>query len=181
MTSQEDDALIVRCAQDPSAFRQLVGLYQGRVYGFLVNFAGRDAADDLFQETWLRVLKAAPRYEARGLAGAWIMRIARGAALNDIEKRGPSSRFSGEDAAERLPDPAPTPAIAFEKAALKERVEAALATLPPEQREVFLLKEVGGLAYREIAEELGIPLGTALSRMNYALKKLRATLGESHE
>lgn len=179
MNPVEDDALIARCTEDPAAFRALIGRHQARVFGFLVNLAGRDAADDLFQETWLRVLRAAPRYEGRGLAGPWLIRIARGVALNHLARRAP--RFAGEEEAERLPDAAPTPHGAFEAGELSARVRAALTRLPAEQREVFLLRELGGLSFKEVAAELGVPLGTALSRMDAALKKLRMYLGEGHD
>lgn len=176
----DDDELILRCAGDPGAFRVLVGRHQARVFGFLVNLAGRDAADDLFQEVWLRVLKAAPRYQPRGLASAWLVKIARGVALNHLARSG-RVRFDGEEAARDVPEPGPTPAAAAEGRDLRERVSVALAGLPEEQREVFLLRELGGLSFREIAEELGLPLGTVLSRMNYALRKLRKSLGDPDE
>jgi RNA polymerase sigma-70 factor (ECF subfamily) len=172
----EDDVLIARCAEDPAAFRALMGRHQARVFGFLVNLAGRDAADDLFQETWLRVLRAAPRYEPRGMAAPWLVKIARGVALNHLAKRSPP--LVGEDEAASVPDAVPTPAAAFESGALSERVSAALAALPSEQREVFLLRELGGLSFKEAAAELDVPLGTALSRMHAALKKLRTLLGD---
>lgn len=175
----ETDTLIGRCAQDPAAFRRLVELYQGKLFGFLVNLAGRDAADDIFQEVWLRVLKAAPRYEARGLGSGWIFKIARGAALNDLARRRRSAGEPLEDhAAADLADAGPLPMEFLERAETRDKLQAALGALPLEQREIFLLREVAELSFHEISEQLGIPLGTALSRMNYALRKLRGLLRE---
>jgi RNA polymerase sigma-70 factor (ECF subfamily) len=170
------DALIVRCAADAGAFRELVDMYQAKIYGFLVNLAGRDAADDLFQEVWLRVLKASPRYEARGQGSGWLFKIARGVAMNRLSRWRPSGEADLEGVAEGVADLEPQPLDLLEREETRSRLEAALAQLPPEQREIFLLREVGELSFKEIAVELGIPLGTALSRMNYALKKLQNLL-----
>ncbi|MDD2773904.1 MAG: sigma-70 family RNA polymerase sigma factor [Elusimicrobiales bacterium] len=173
-----DDSLILRCSTDPAAFRELVRRYKAKLYGFLIHMAGHDAADDLFQELWLRVFKAAAHYEPRGQASSWLFKIARGVALNHLTRRGIWARTQSEDSAQDFPDPSPTPHTVLEHSDLKVRMRAALAALPREQREVFLLRESGGMSFKEIAAELDIPLGTALSRMNYALIKLKVSLRE---
>src|SRR5277367_4815230 len=106
----ETDRLILRCREDPAAFRRLVELFQDRVYSFLIHLAGRQAAEDLFQEVWLRVFQAAPRYEPRGKALSWVFRIANNLACS--HHRGSSrerAQVAGEatDAlASRDPEPA---------------------------------------------------------------------------
>ncbi|MBI3299062.1 MAG: sigma-70 family RNA polymerase sigma factor [Elusimicrobia bacterium] len=171
----EADRLIQGCRQDPELFRELVGLFQARLYSFLIRLAGRQAADDLFQEVWLRVYQAAPRYEARGKAASWIFKIAHNVALQHHGRRAKQPEAAG-DALDALPSGDLDPAAAGERAETLGQVDAAIAALPFEQRQVFLLREFGGMPFKEVAELLEIPLGTALSRMNAALEKLRGRL-----
>lgn len=173
---ESDDALILRCSRDPAAFRELVQRYKARLFGFLVHLAGRDSADDLFQDVWLRVLRAAPRYEARGQAAGWLFKIARGVALNHLSRAGRIEPTAPEDAALEHADREPSPHAALEREELAARIDALVLELPREQREVFLLRELGRLSFAEIAELVGVPLGTTLSRMSYAVRKLRARL-----
>jgi RNA polymerase sigma-70 factor (ECF subfamily) len=177
---ETDDELILRCGANPEAFRELVRRYQGKIYGFLVNMAGHNAVDDLFQEMWLRVFKTGARYEPRGKASSWLFQIARNVAINHLTRHGRVAGQVTEEIPEVVSDPAPEPPETMETGELKTRVKTALAKLPFDQREVFLLREMGGLSFKDIAEELDIPLGTALSRMNYALKKLRTLLGSEY-
>lgn len=178
---RNDDELIEACRRDPAAFRALVERYQGRLYAFLTRLAGREAADDLFQEVWLKVYRNADRYDARGKAASWLFKIANNAAFDRLARRGKEGGVveSGVDI-EGFADRSPGPTAILEEAEGRGRIDAAIARLPPEQRQVFLLREHGGLSFKEIAAALGIPLGTALSRMNAALEKLRAALEDRH-
>lgn len=174
---ENDDDLILRCQRDPAAFRALVERYQGRIHGFLIRLAGRERADDLFQEVWLKVLKHSDRYTARGKTAGWLFKIAHNAFLDDLTKhRNDNTRWEGEGEIEGFADGAPGPAEQLERDESRLSVDAAIAALPLEQRKVFLLREYGCMPFKDIAATLGIPLGTALSRMNYALDKLRTAL-----
>lgn len=176
---ENDDDLILRCRRDPAAFRALVERYQGRIYGFLIRLAGRERADDLFQEVWLKVLKNSGRYEARGKAVSWLFKIANNAAFDDFSRQKREfSRSSQDGNIEGFIDQAPGPAAVLEQDETRRRMDAAIGGLPMEQRKVFLMRECGRMPFKEIAASLGIPLGTALSRMNYALEKLRVALEE---
>lgn len=176
-----DDELIRRCTADPEAFRELVERFQAKIYSFLIHLAGRQAAEDLFQEVWLKVFKNASSYEPRGKAVSWLFKIANNLALDDRAKwtRGGDS-IDVEVAAAWLSDPAPGPQSTAENNEKRVRLAAALNELPIEQRQIFLMREYGEMSFKEIAESLDIPLGTALSRMNYALGKLRSALEEYH-
>jgi len=176
----DDDALIQACRTDSEAFRTLVERYQARIYSFLIRLAGRDAAEDLFQETWLKVYENAHRYEARGKAASWLFKIANNLTRNHWAKSGRRKFVSADDAAERLPDRAPQPHAALEQEESRKGLAAQIAALPVEQRQVLLMREYGQMSFKEIAETLDIPLGTALSRMNYALGKLRNALEDPH-
>lgn len=176
----DPDQLILRCRQDPAAFRRLFELFQERLYSFLVHLVGRQAAEDLFQEVWVRVYEAAPGYEPRGQASGWLFRIANNLAISHLRGASQERRRAAGEAGDDLPAREPDPAEQTERSEEARRVEAAIASLPQEQRQVFLLREEGGMAFKEIAESLEIPLGTALSRMNAALEKLRRQLGDVH-
>ena len=171
-----EDELILRCAQDPEAFRSLVGIFGTRVYSFIIHLAGPRAADDLFQEAWLRVLKGSPGYQARGKASGWIFQIARNVCLRHFERARREGDPVDPSAFEAVACVSPGPSASAEHSEAGRRIAAAIASLPEEQRQVFLLREYGGLSFKEVAEETGVPLGTALSRMNAALVKLRKDL-----
>lgn len=173
----EDDELIGRCGRDPAAFRALVERFKMRLYSFIIHLAGHDAADDIFQEVWLKVFTGADRYQARGRAASWLFKIANNACLDHLRKRKRMGGLEGGGApAESLADPGPGPRNGLERLETRRRVREAMESLPVEQRQVVLMREFGHMPFKEIAEALDIPLGTALSRMNAALSKLRSGL-----
>lgn len=174
-----DDELIRRCAADPEAFRELVERFQMRIYSFLIHLAGRQAAEDLFQEVWLKVFRNAASYEPRGKAISWLFKIANNLALYHRVKRAVET-VDIDIAAAWLSDPAPGPHTVLENNEKRVRLAAALKGLPFEQRQIFLMREYGEMSFKEISQSLDIPLGTALSRMNYALSKLRGALEDYH-
>ena len=171
-----DDKLILACTRDPSAFRALVECFKMRIYSFIIHLAGREAADDLFQEVWLKVFKSAGRYEARGKAASWLFKIANNVCLDHLRKRGREKLDGLGEAAEALPSKAVGPSAEAEHGEARRRIHQAIESLPVEQRQVFLMREFGGMAFKEVAAALDVPLGTALSRMNAALGKLRTAL-----
>ncbi|MFA5138291.1 MAG: sigma-70 family RNA polymerase sigma factor [Elusimicrobiota bacterium] len=172
-----DCELILRCRADARAFETLMERYKTRIYSFLTGLAGATLADDLFQEFWLKVYRNADRYEARGRAAGWLFRIANNVAMDGLvrQRRG-KDHVDISELGESLPDGAPTAHALAERDELRRRLDAALEQLPVEQRQIFLMREYGRMSFREISESLAIPLGTALSRMNYALEKLRSSL-----
>jgi RNA polymerase sigma-70 factor (ECF subfamily) len=173
---------------DQRAFSQLLARHQERIFGYLVGMVkDRDVANDLFQETLYRAIQAMHRrrgsYESQGRWLAWTMRIARNAALDWLRARKKFSdvdKFGNEDEGpsfwDRLPDEAPDADSLLNRADLWEEVEAAIDQLPPEQREVVLMRHQSELTFREIAELTGVSINTALGRMRYALINLRKIL-----
>ena len=173
---------------DQRAFSQLLARHQERIYGYLVGMVrDREVANDLFQETLYRAIQAMHRrrgaYESQGRWLAWTMRIARNAALDWLRARKKFSdvdKFSNEDEGtsfwDRLPDEAPDASSLLNRADLWEEVEAAIEQLPPEQREVVLMRHQSELTFREIAELTDVSINTALGRMRYALINLRKIL-----
>lgn len=177
---ESDDALILRCRSDPAAMRGLIERYQARIYSFLIRLAGREASDDLFQEVWVRVFENADRYEARGKAASWFFKIANNLAMNHLSKRRKEGGIDLEEEAMNAADPEPPPEAQAQNQEAGRRLVEAIKRLPAEQRQVFLMREYGELSFKDIAQALDIPLGTALSRMNYALGKLRGALEDYH-
>jgi RNA polymerase sigma-70 factor (ECF subfamily) len=143
--------------------------------------AGLDAlVEDLAQETFIRVLRALPRFELDGPAklSTWLLRIAARLAINELQRRRPPI--------ESLPttDEVHAGAASADEAHTRRRVaaaiQAAVAELAPEYRAAFLLREYHGLEYAEIAEALELDLGTVKSRLHRARKSLRERLSEVH-
>ena len=155
--------------------------FKGPLHSFLRRMAGDSAADDLFQEVFVKALGAAKTYEDRKRPAAWLFTIARRLALDHLRRARPEvsldqSAEEGASWAETLPGKDPRPEAELESGETNARIMAAIDSLPLDQREVFLLREHGGLSFKEISGALGIPLNTALGRMHYAVAKLRRIL-----
>ena len=152
------------------------GLYRehgSAVFSFLQGMVGdRHDAEDLMQETFARALAAADGFERRALPSTWLFTIARNLALNHIRARRHRQNVDGADL-EFMPSSGRDP---LEEAGAGDEtavILAAVSELAEDQREVFLLKVVEGLTYREIAAVTGCPVGTAQSRFHRALADLR--------
>jgi len=170
------------------AFEALLARHGRGLQTFLEHATGsRAAADDLFQEVFLRVVRHRERFDASGSFRAWLYTIARN-AVRDVGRR--SLTAPVQDRLD-LDEPAPTerPLEGLQRAELGARIAAAVGRLPEEQREVFLLRERGGLDFHEIAAATDARLETVKSRMRYALDHLRRllrddaplTVGGDHE
>lgn len=174
-------------AGDARAFEALVRRHRGAVYQYLLRQAGTPArAEDLLQETWLRVLRGARDYTPKARFTTWVYTIARNLSVDSARKesyrQAASLEQTGDDAArplsERLPGQGPSPERGAHNAELRPLLERALGALPEEQREVFVLREFSGVPFKEIAEVTGVSENTVKSRMRYALEALRRRLAE---
>lgn len=177
--NDEHDQLVRAQAGDKAAYGQLVQRYW-RLVVSVAYHQGLDlaAAEDAAQETFVKAWLALPRFrESAGSLRGWLCRIAANAAT-DLHRRARPAAELGEDVASREASPA-------EQAEVDERaqvVRQALAQLPPASRTALVLREYEGLSYAEIADTLDIPLGTVMSRLNYARGRLREQLIEmGHE
>ncbi len=176
---ESDERLMLRFqAGDVQAFEELVRRHRTPVFSFLLRLTGdRGRAEDLCQETFLRVVKAAAGWEPRATFRTWVFSMARNLAVDEARRQAFRRAEPLDDPArDPTPSDAPGPDRVAEGALLRPKLEAALAALPAEQREVFLLREHAGLRFGEIAEVTGVPENTVKSRMRYALEALRARL-----
>jgi RNA polymerase sigma-70 factor, ECF subfamily len=188
-TSDEQLMLAFR-GGDVRAFEELVLRHRTPVYQFILRFSGHRArAEDLLQETWLKVVRSAHDYQPRARFTTWVYTIARNLCVDSARKEGyrraesldaPASAEDGDGPTlgERVPSDGASPERGAHNKRLQPLIEAALRALPPEQREVFLLREYGGVAFKEIALVTGVPENTVKSRMRYALEGLRRKLAE---
>lgn len=166
--------LITRAqAGDKAAYGQLVEQYQRLVVSVIYR-QGLDLAEaeDVAQEAFVKAWLALPSYKpALGSWRAWLCRIAINLAIDyHRHQRTPAALD------EALPDPASGPADQAEAALRASQVRRALAQLPQASRAALILSEYAGLSYAEIAAALDIPMGTVMSRLNYARRKLRELL-----
>lgn len=176
----EDADLVHRIAErDAAAFAAFYDRHARQVLGLLFRMLGdRAEAEELLQEVFLQVWREARRYRADGSTPrGWIFLIARSRAID--RKRSSSARRQREEATAAAPPPpgiAPSGPQRIEDRERAQRVTAALADLPPEQRAAIEHAFFGGLTHSEVAARLGEPLGTIKSRILLGMRKLRHTL-----
>jgi RNA polymerase sigma-70 factor (ECF subfamily) len=160
------------------ALEQLVERYRKPLYGFILNMiASRQEADDVFQEVWFRAIKSLDRYRHDKFL-SWLFSIARNYVIDRYRSRKDLVSLDGENQdgialEDALPDKGRGVATLADHHEVASRVAAAVATLPAEQKEVFLMRIEGDLAFKEIAKIQRVSINTVLARMQYALAKLR--------
>lgn len=168
-----DRALIERCRRgDADAFAELVRPWRRRLMGYLSRACGDAAqADDLHQETLMRVWRGLPAYDDRQRFGSWLFTIAHHVTVDQARRRAREPEHVAPAAIDRAaPAEAASELMAGELARL---LAEAIDQLPEKQRHVFLLRQHGTLKFREIAELTQEPLSTVLGHMSYATDKLQ--------
>jgi RNA polymerase sigma-70 factor, ECF subfamily len=182
----DDATLMLRyCDGDARAFEILYERHKGPLYRYLQRMCrNRETANDLFQEVWGKVIASRERYEVRAQFKTFLFRIAHNCAIDHFRRSARPQDGSALDI-EALADeiaaaPHERPDAAVSHAQLQADFRRALAGLPAEQRDVFVLYEETGLTLEEIGKITGVAMETAKSRLRYALGKLRAALRQ-HE
>ena len=180
---------------DRAAFAALVRRHQTPLYNFsLRHLRVQSAAEDVVQDAFVRVVQNAAEFKHEARFTTWLYTIARNLCIDQLRKRAlrkhPSldqgTSSSGEEGdGPTLGEQTADSRASVERDAtgteLKERIAKAVETLPDEQREVFLLREVANLPFKEIATVTGVSENTVKSRMRYALEKLQQALSEYEE
>lgn len=182
-----DAALVLRVQSgDHHAYETLVTRYRGKIYAMILNMIGNDAdAWDLAQEVFVKAWRGLPKFEARSSFFTWLYRITHNVTYDWMRKKKitPGHEFDDTLAtpqiaagAQTVPYAEAAPDVMLENRELGQAIQAGLQQLSPEHRSIILLKEIDGLSYQEISETLGITMGTVMSRLFYARKKLQVLL-----
>jgi RNA polymerase sigma-70 factor (ECF subfamily) len=181
-----DLELLQRIAsRDDSALASLYDRHSGLAYGMILRILRNPSdADDVLQETFVRVWTRADSYDSRlGSPAAWLIRIARNRAIDRLRARQVRQDISvepdpGPEGRPRLPEPAhrETPESVVEGAATSRALRAAMAQLPPEQRELIEAAFFEGYTHQELAARFKVPLGTVKTRIRTGLMRMRGRL-----
>ena len=172
-----DQEAVARClAGDAEAFSTLVERYGGRVYNIALRITNdSDAANDCAQEAFIRAYRALHQYDPALPFGPWLFRITTNASLNYVQRW-----HAHETPVEEFPEKAEPDEVGPESAALRREelneVLAAMAELPPHYRAALTLRHMQQLSYQEVADALGIPLGTVKTHLHRARAALKVRL-----
>lgn len=175
--SQANEAELVIRAQsgDRNAFSELVRTYSQGVMNVVYRMCGdMHVAEDAAQETFIQAWIKLSSYRQKSSLRNWLYRIAVNTAIDMLRKE--KRILPGEIEDLNLTDPEPGPEALFASSERTEVVQEAVLTLPDASRTVLVLREFEGLSYQEIADALEIPVGTVMSRLNYARKILKEKL-----
>jgi RNA polymerase sigma-70 factor (ECF subfamily) len=176
MRNYSDEELLAQIAQeDEAAFRELFERYHIRLYNFILRTVGEDMlAEDVFQETFMRLAQKAHTFQPRAKAITWIYRIAYNLSIDALRRTKRLRDY--EEISEELPDIQRMPYEIVLQNQQRILLQDALNQLSAPHRAVILLAVIEERSQQEIAEMTGVPVGTVKSRLHYALKRLEKIL-----
>jgi len=176
-----DQELVRRFIQgDQSSIETLINRHKNKVYTYIILIVkNQQLAEDIFQDTFIKVIRSLKegKYRDNGKFVSWVIRIAHNLTIDHFRKEKQFSTFSNEDYeadifnTRKLAD-GTIEDILVENQIVHE-VKLLIEELPEDQKQVILLRHYGGLSFKEIAEQTGVSINTALGRMRYALINLR--------
>jgi len=191
MDAQAIRALLVRCqAGDSSAWDTLVDAYWQRLFGYALRATGNnDLAQDLVQETFLRIVQRLDRYDDQGKFEAWLFRILVNLVRDHgrAQSRHPTQSTvvdnSGQpgDMTDDMAIHGPAPHEPVHDRELVDQLQVALRKLSETDRQILLLRHFADMPFKEIAKTLNCPIGTVLARAHRALAKLRTMMEVSYD
>ena len=166
------------CRGNRHALTILVKRYEKPLYNYILRMSGQHAnAEDLFQETWLKVFRFRDKYNAELAFKPWLYQIATNVCRDWGRKKGRAQEVSLDSVEATQPAPVrDNPQHKTQQNELAQALKDAVDALPEKQRAVFWMSRYEELSYEAIAQALEVPLGTVKSRMNHAVRQLRATL-----
>lgn len=180
--SKLEKELIERCrANDRTAFGGLINNYRKQLFSYLLRMCGdRMQAEDLFQETMIRVWKGISKYKEQNKFSSWLFSIAHNVTMDSIRSNKVRERLihinENDD-----PGSVHNPHSEFVANEMKEIIMRSIDDLPDKQKQVFLLRQHSDMSFKEIASLTNEPLNTVLGHMHYAVSKLRKKLSEGNE
>lgn len=172
--AQLDDLLVEAAREDPAAFADLVRRHQDVLFNYLYRMTGnREDAEDLCQETFVRIYRALPRFREGAPFRPWMFKIATNLAINHFNARKPASQLADE-----VPSTSPfnSPELMAELRETQRDLRKALLELSEPYRAILLLRHLNELSYQDIADTLDVPIGTAKVRLHRARKLLQEKL-----
>jgi RNA polymerase sigma-70 factor (ECF subfamily) len=172
-----DEAALVKSALDGSqtAYSKLMALHKTSVYNLALRMAGNEEdAVDLTQETFIKAFRSLPTFDPGRPFRWWVLKIASNTCIDFLRKKRPE--FVSTEGLE-VEEPAPGPGENLEKKRLRSKIEHALEALPENLRAAILLRHVEGLSYEQIAEALGVPMGTVKTWIRRGRELLKSRLG----
>ena len=176
-SSLDDSALMLRYKDgDTTAFETLYRRHNDSLYRYLLRLClHQHTAEDLYQETWSKIIRSRSRYQPTAKFTTFLYRVAHNCFIDHVRR---NKRHTVETATDpdTTADPVDEPAVLVDKSKAREQLEAALHILPDEQRDVFLLHEEAGLNLDAIAFVTGVNRETVKSRLRYAIKKLKGAM-----
>lgn len=187
---QHDDSDLLRAYSggDVSAFEVLLARHRRPLFNFLLRSVREPArAEDLLQDVFLRIIQNAADFQGQAKFTTWMYTIARNLCVDHARKMSHRRHASldasppGEDNSPliaRLANQDPSPDRTAAAPQLREQIARAVEALPEEQREVFLMRQLHGLGFAEIASVVGVSENTVKSRMRYALERLQDSLAQ---
>lgn len=170
---------------DPSAIETLINRHRAKVYTYiLLTIKNQPLAEDLFQETFIKVIQSlrSGKYRDNGRFLSWVIRIAHNLIIDHFRKEKQMNSVSNDDSvvdlfnSKKLCDDNIEELIVSSQ--IKAEIRSLINELPDDQREVVLLRHYGGLSFKEIADQTDVSINTALGRMRYALINLRKLIKE---
>lgn len=178
----DEELMPLIAKKDPEAFGVFYDRHGGVAYSLAYRIVGdKSGAEDVTQEAFISIWRSGARYDrARGSVRSWMLSIVRNRAIDALRSRAgkaPKLDFDDEAALEQRPAEELTEQEALRHETSRE-VRGALGELPSEQSRVIELAYFGGFSHSEIAEMLGVPLGTVKGRMRLGLEKIRSELAE---
>lgn len=174
---------------DNSAFDRIVDRYQKPLFTYLFRFVGdQQVAEDIFQDTFLKIIKSLNDYREQSKFGNWLFGIAHHLAIDFLRKEKRHQKIFSDNEGDRnsdsyfknIPESNLLPDQNIEQKELRQILNNAINRLSEEQKEVFLLREHSDLTFKEIAELLDRPLNTVLAQMRYAMLNLRKILTKEY-
>lgn len=174
----DDEKLILLCQKGKiRAFERLVNKYKKNAYFIALGLVGNsDDAYDLSQEAFVRVYKSINKYNGRSRFFPWFYTILTNLCKNHLKKRDVQRKYLNNELATERVSQSQNPEAELEKDNLKEKLLEEIEKLPFKFKEIIVLKHFRGFSYKEISEALGIPVGSVMSRLYYARKKLKENL-----
>jgi RNA polymerase sigma-70 factor (ECF subfamily) len=183
----DENAIIEGLARgDQRAFRELVERYKKKVYFLALDMAGNPIdAEDISQEVFLKVFRSFSTFRKGARLGSWLYRITYNASIDHLRRKGAAPEPVGDEIIESMSlgesslprRGAPDPEAAMEASQLQDRIARALERVSPQEKAVFLLRHYEDLMLKDIAETLGLSIGSVKSYLFRAVRKIQKELG----